>query len=164
VKVVSPQKKDVRRLIERPGYNIEAYERTPLYARIAGYVKKWNVDIGDRVKKDDVLAELYVPEMDVELKQKEASIRQAAEEIKQAETNVQRAQADLERAKSQYGRLAKVAKGGVLDKDQVEEYRLSFATAQAALAKAHADVSVAEARLEVANAARDHVQALLLYT
>jgi multidrug efflux pump subunit AcrA (membrane-fusion protein) len=47
VKVVRPEKKDVRRLIERPGYNIEAYERTPLYARIAGYVQKWNVDMGD---------------------------------------------------------------------------------------------------------------------
>jgi RND family efflux transporter MFP subunit len=164
VKVVSPQKKDVRRLIERPGYNIEAYERTPLYARIAGYVRKWNADIGYHVKKDDILAELYVPEMDVELKQKEASIRQAAEEIKQAEANVQRAQADLDRAKLQYGRMAKVARGGVLDKDQVEEYRLGFQAAQAALTKAHADVSVAEAKLEVSNADRDHVQALLLYT
>src|SRR5690242_9828905 len=57
VKVVRPEKKDVRRPIERPGYNIEAYERTPLYARIAGYVRKWNVDMGDRVHKDDVLAE-----------------------------------------------------------------------------------------------------------
>src|SRR5215813_9192614 len=56
VKVVHPEKKDVRRLIERPGYNIEAYERTPLYARISGYVQKWNADMGDRVHKDDVLA------------------------------------------------------------------------------------------------------------
>src|SRR5436305_256417 len=80
VKVVRPEKKDVRRLIERPGFNIEAYERTPLYAKIPGYVKKWNVDIGDRVQKGDVLAELNVPEMDVELQQKEASIRQASSE------------------------------------------------------------------------------------
>ena len=42
MKVVHPEKKDVRRLIERPGYNIEAYERTPLYAKIAGYVLKWH--------------------------------------------------------------------------------------------------------------------------
>src|SRR5438045_3417786 len=46
VKVVRPEKKDVRRPIERPGFNIAAYERTPLYARISGYVQKWNVDIG----------------------------------------------------------------------------------------------------------------------
>src|SRR6516165_8401545 len=56
VKVVKPEKKDVRRLIERPGFNIEAYEHTPLYAKIAGYVQKWNFDMGDRVRKNDVLA------------------------------------------------------------------------------------------------------------
>src|SRR5262249_37542445 len=67
VKVVHPEKKDVRRLIERPGYNIEAFERTPLYAKIAGYVLKWNFDIGDSVHKDDLLAELYIPEMEVEV-------------------------------------------------------------------------------------------------
>src|SRR5437867_1777757 len=55
VKVVKPEKKNVRRSIERPGYNIEAFERTPLYARIAGYVQKWTADMGDRVHKDDVL-------------------------------------------------------------------------------------------------------------
>src|SRR5690242_11696711 len=49
LKVVHPEKKDVHRLIERPGYNIEAYERTALYAKIAGYVSKWNYDIGDNV-------------------------------------------------------------------------------------------------------------------
>src|SRR6516164_6435702 len=50
VKVVHPEKKDVRRLIERPGYNIEAFERTLLYAKIAVYVLKWNVDMGDSVR------------------------------------------------------------------------------------------------------------------
>src|SRR5437868_978262 len=60
VKVGHPERKDVRRLIERPGFNIEPYERTPLYAKIPGYVQKWNFDIGDRVHKDDILAELYI--------------------------------------------------------------------------------------------------------
>src|SRR5262245_4028078 len=71
VRVVRPEKRDVRRLIERPGYNIEAFERTPLHAKVAGYVQTWNFDIGHRVRKDEVLAELYVPEMEVEFKQKE---------------------------------------------------------------------------------------------
>src|SRR5438309_11551344 len=104
-KVVRPEKKDVRRPIERPGFNIEAYERTPLYAKIAGYVLKWNVDMGDSVHKDDVLAELYIPEMEVELKQKEAAVRQASAEIKQADAAILRAQAELKRTKSQSERL-----------------------------------------------------------
>src|SRR6266404_4584172 len=164
VKIVRPQKKDVRRAIERPGYNIEAYERTPLYAKIPGYILKWNCDIGDSVHKNDVLAELYIPEMEVEVKQKEASIRQALSEIKQAESAVLRWQAELKHAESQYQRLARAGRDGVLDKEQVDETRLGFEAAQAAVAKAQADVDVAKARLEVAQADRDHVQTLLQYT
>src|SRR6516165_1550613 len=164
VKVVRPERRDVRRLIERPGYNIQAYERTPLYAKIAGYVSKWNADIGDSVRKDDILADLYIPEMEVELRQKEASVRQALSEIKQAESAVLRGQAELKHAESQYQRLARAGRSGVLDKEQVDETRFSFEASQAALAKAEADVDVAKARLEVARAARDHVQTLLQYT
>jgi len=164
VKIVRPQKKDVRRPIERPGYNIEAYERTPLYAKIPGFIQKWNVDIGDRVHKGDVLAELYIPEMEVELKQKESSVRQASFEIKQAEAAVLRWQAELKHAESQYQRLARAGRDGVLDKEQVDETRFGFEAAQAAVAKAQADVDVAKARLEVAQADRDHVQTLLQYT
>jgi RND family efflux transporter MFP subunit len=164
VKVVHPEKKDVRRLIERPGYNIEAYERTPLYAKLPGYVRKWNVDMGDTVHKDDVLAELWIPEMEVEVKQKEAAVGQAASEIKQAEATVLRARFELERAKGQYERLARVGRSGVLGKDEVEEYLLGYQASQAALAKAEADVDVTKARLEVAKADLEHVQTLLQYT
>jgi HlyD family secretion protein len=164
VRVVKPEKKDVRRPIERPGFNIEAYERTPLYAKLPGYVRKWNFDIGDRVHKDDLLAELYIPEMEVEVKQKEAAVRQASSEIKQAEAAVLRWQADLRHAEAQYERLARVGRSGVLDKENVDDSRLAFETAQAAVAKAQADVDVAKARLEVAKADRDHVQTLLQYT
>src|SRR5205823_6518607 len=122
VQVVHPAKKDVRRRIERPGYNVEAYERTLVYAKLPGYVRKWNADMGDRVRKDDVLAELSIPEMEVEFVQKKAAVRQAAAEIKQTEAAALRAHAELLRAKSQYERLARLT--SVLDKDQVEEYRL----------------------------------------
>jgi RND family efflux transporter MFP subunit len=164
VRVVHPKKEDVRRLIERPGYNIEAYERTPLYAKIAGYVLKWNVDMGDAVHKDDVLAELYIPEMEVELKQKGAAVRQAAAEIKQAEAARLRAKAELKHAESQYERLARVGRTGVLDKEQVDEARFVFDAAQAAVARAEADVDVAKARLKGADADREHTQTLLQYT
>src|SRR5262249_42474516 len=144
--------------------NVEADERTPLYAKVAGYVLKWNVDIGTDVRKDEVLAELYVPEMEVELKQKEAAARQAAAEIEQARAAVQRAQAELGHSQSQYERMARIGKNGTLDKEQVDEARLGFEAAGAGVAKAQADVEVARARLEVARADRDHVETLLQYT
>jgi RND family efflux transporter MFP subunit len=162
VKLIHPEKTDVRRFIERPGYNIEAFERTPIYAKIAGYVRKWNKDIGDSVQKDDILAEIYIPEMDVELEQKKAAVERAQAEIKQAEAALLRARAELSRTKKQYERLANLT--SVLDKEQVDEYRLGFEAAQAAMAKADADVEVTRARLKVAEADRDQVQTLLQYT
>jgi RND family efflux transporter MFP subunit len=167
VKVVHPERKTVRRLIERPGYNVEADEKTPLYAKLPGYVLRWNrsADLGAHVRKDDVLAELDIPEMDVELEQKKAGVEQARSEIKQAEAAVLRAQADEKRAKSQYERLSQVgsSSGGLISKDQVEEYRLGYEAAQTATAKAVADKEVAEKRLKVAEANRAHVGALLQY-
>ena len=49
VKVVHAQFRTVQRTVEQPGV-ISAYERTALYAKVSGFVAKWNVDIGDRVK------------------------------------------------------------------------------------------------------------------
>jgi RND family efflux transporter MFP subunit len=164
IKVIHPEKRDVRREIERPGYNVLPFERTPLHAKIAGYVSKWNFDIGDAVRKDEVLAELYIPEMTVELKQKEAGVRQAGSEIKQAEAALLRAKAELDRSKSQYERMERVGQSGVLDKEQVDETRLGYEAARAAVVKAEADIEVARVRLQVAEADRDHVQTLLQYT
>src|SRR4051812_9628103 len=81
VSVTRPARKTVRHSIEQPGYNVEAFQQTPLFAKIAGYVEKVNADIGDRVTKGQVLAELSVPEMTVELKQKEAAVLQAEAEV-----------------------------------------------------------------------------------
>src|SRR5262245_29984956 len=163
VTVEKPTRQTVRRLVERPGYNVEAYERTPLYARISGEVLTWSADMGDCVCKGEVLAELYVPDREEEVKQKKAAVRQATSEIDQAKAAVQRAQAESKRARSQHERLAKAGRGGFLDKEQVEEALLGYEAAEAAVAKANADVSVAEARLEVTKADRDHAQALLDY-
>ena len=66
-----------------------------VHAKIPGYVKGWTVNIGAAVKKGQVLAELSVPELEAELRQKEAAIEQAAARRKQAEAEVKVAQADV---------------------------------------------------------------------
>src|SRR5258708_29642037 len=62
VKVVHALPRTVVRTVEQPGV-IGAYERTALYAKVSGFVAKWNVDIGDRVKKGATLVELTAPEL-----------------------------------------------------------------------------------------------------
>ena len=163
VRLVRPERKTVRHEIDQPGFNIEAFQETALYAKVSGYVAKWKVDIGDPVKKGDVLAELSAPEMDVDVRQKEAAIRQAEAGVKQAKAAVLTAEARLGRAKSQYERLARVSQGGVLDRENVDEARLGYEAGKAALVKANADVTAAEALVEVAQANRDYSRTMLQY-
>jgi multidrug efflux pump subunit AcrA (membrane-fusion protein) len=133
VRTVRPERKTVRATIEQPGFNIEAFQETPLYARIAGYVGVWHprYDIGRSVGRGEVLAELSVPEMEAEVRQKEAAVRQAAAQVRQAQAAEQTARAQLDRAESQSRRLERVGKSGVVSEEGVEEARLGFKAAQA---------------------------------
>ena len=73
VKVVHAQPRTVMRTVEQPGV-IGAYERTALYAKVSGFVEKWNVDIGDRVKKGATLVELTAPELVAQHQQMQAQV------------------------------------------------------------------------------------------
>ena len=64
------------RSVGEPG-QLQAFETTAVHARIPGYVKGWTVNIGSAVKKGQVLAELSVPELEAELRQKGAAVEQA---------------------------------------------------------------------------------------
>ena len=77
---------------------IEAYEQTPLYAKVAGYVDNVAVDIGDVVKKGDPLITLHVPELQNVVEQRQALLAQAQAEIAQAEAAELAARAAAETA------------------------------------------------------------------
>ena len=59
-----------------PG-SIKAYVESPIYARTNGYLKVWHKDIGSRVNKGDLLAEIDTPEIDQELVQARADLNTA---------------------------------------------------------------------------------------
>ena len=59
-----------------PG-NIQAWHETTIYARTNGYIKKWYVDIGSKVKTGDLLAVIESPEVDAQLQQAEADLNAA---------------------------------------------------------------------------------------
>jgi RND family efflux transporter MFP subunit len=71
-----------------PG-NVTSYTDSPIYARTSGYLTRWYFDIGARVKKGALLAEIATPEVDQQLAQAEADVNTA-----QANANNARIQAD----------------------------------------------------------------------
>lgn len=99
VATVSPYRQDLTRQIEQPGY-LRPYELTPIYTKIAGFCLEWKFDIGDRVKKDELLVKLYVPEVERDLEVKIAKVEQAKADLEQAKEAANAALAGVEAAKA----------------------------------------------------------------
>lgn len=189
VSVVKPEKRPVSRVVEQPG-SVQAFEETVLYPKIPGYVRVISsdpakatrqahdrfIDIGSRVKAEQVLAELTVPEMDEEFKQKEALVRQAEAEVAQAKkataasdaavvaaksyvteskAGLGRTQALYERWKSESERVTRLVTGGVIDAQTRDETLNQFKAAEATRAEATAKVASADAAVAKAEADRD---------
>jgi RND family efflux transporter MFP subunit len=64
-----------------------AFAAANIFARATGYIVKRNVDIGDHVKRGDLLAQLAVPELDDQISQNEATLDQLKSALDQAEAN-----------------------------------------------------------------------------
>jgi len=94
VNVATPEKNGAGSPLELPG-RIEAYTQAPMYARVAGYLKSWKVDIGGRVKAGQLLAEIDTPDLDQQLLQAKADLASAQANEALASTTAKRWQAML---------------------------------------------------------------------
>ena len=125
VEVVRPERHTVSRSVGVPG-ELQAFETTPIHAKIAGYVKDWTVNIGAKVKKGQVLAELWVPEVEADLQQKRAAIEQAQAKKAQAEAAVKVAQAAVTSASAKVAEVQSGVKRAEADltRWQMEDRRI----------------------------------------
>jgi len=76
VSVTKPKPRDGAQELVLPG-NIQPFIEAPIYARTSGYLKRWHVDIGARVKAGQLLAEIDTPEIDDQLQQARADFATA---------------------------------------------------------------------------------------
>jgi membrane fusion protein, multidrug efflux system len=70
--------------------SLQAYEESPIYARTNGYLLRWYKDIGSRVSKGDLLADIDTPEVDQELSQARATRQQASAQLDIAKISAER--------------------------------------------------------------------------
>jgi RND family efflux transporter MFP subunit len=89
VSVVHPVTAAPTEEIVLPG-NTQAFIDSPIYARTNGYLKRWYFDIGARVKKGDLLAEIETPEIDQQLQQARADLDTAQANLQLAQTTADR--------------------------------------------------------------------------
>jgi RND family efflux transporter MFP subunit len=76
VNVIHPSTIVLTDEIALPG-SAQAYVDTPIYARTSGYLKSWSADIGQHVKRGQVLAEIETPEVDQQLDQARSDLKNA---------------------------------------------------------------------------------------
>jgi RND family efflux transporter MFP subunit len=125
VKTAKPKASDAAQDLALPG-TLQGYVQAPLAARSSGYLKRWTKDIGSKVEKGELLAEIESPEIDQQLSQAVAARQQAA--------------ASLDLAKSTVARWEGLRKQDVVSQQELEERRSSVAQASANLAAADANV------------------------
>jgi RND family efflux transporter MFP subunit len=122
-----------------PGETAAWYETT-IYARVNGYVAKWLVDIGDHVKKGQLLATIETPELDAEL-------QAARAQLKASESQVAARQAEAEFSKTTNERWRDSPKGVVSDQER-DAKKADYESAEAHLYAADAQVNLDKSKVE----------------
>ena len=167
VRLVHPKRRTIVRVVGQPSF-VESYERTSVYPKMSAYIEKWNVDIGDMVKKGDVLATLFVPEIVEDFSTKKGTVELDKERIDLALKLVDVASADVEAAQArleetqailadyqaqmdrwdvQTKRLARETDRGVVDKQVLLETQNQLKASTAARNEANATILKAKAEL-----------------
>src|ERR1700694_5640962 len=72
------------------------YQEVELHAKVTGYIRHINVDIGDHVRKGKVLAVLEVSELVAQEQAASAGVRHSEEMVSRAKSDISRAEADHE--------------------------------------------------------------------
>jgi len=138
--------------LDLPG-TLQGYIESPIYARTSGYVLRWLHDIGDRVQKGEVLAELDTPEVDEQLAQARAARAQAASSLELARTSAERwenlrqrdavSQQELDERRSAYGQARanlEAAEANVQRLQHLEEFKHIVAPFAGVVTRRNVDV------------------------
>ena len=136
-----------------PG-NIQAFVDSPVYARASGYLKRWYVDIGGRVKAGQVLADIDAPELDQQVRQARADVQQSQAALDQALANLQQGKANEELARVTADRWRNLAGKGVVSRQENDQYQAQYLaqaanveSLQKAIAAAQSNIASSQANL-----------------
>jgi RND family efflux transporter MFP subunit len=139
VEVVKAETASASQALVLPGETRGWYSST-IYARVTGYVAKWLVDIGDVVKKDQVMAIIDTPDLDAQLQAAQAQL-----EASEAEAKVK--ESDTEFARTTSVRWQTSPKGAVSDQER-EDKRAHYESSVAQLNAARARINLDRANVD----------------
>jgi len=142
------------------------YQEVELHAKVAGYIRRINVDIGDRVRTGQVLATLEVPELTAQVTGAEAGVRHSQEEVALAKSQVARAEADHNALHMAAERLkqAAAARPGMIAQQELDDAEAKDAASEAQVAVSKSTVAAQQQSMDVAKAEQMHYSSLASYS
>ncbi|HJV67146.1 MAG TPA: efflux RND transporter periplasmic adaptor subunit [Geomonas sp.] len=145
--------------------DLTPFQEVDVMAKVAGYVRAIHVDIGDHVRKGQVLAELEVPELAEDLARAQAALKRTEAEANRAKSELQRAQSTLGIAKLSYSRLSTVAaqRPGLVAQQELDDARSKELAAEAQVAAAQSGLDAAREEIRVNQASLDRIRTTIGY-
>ena len=142
------------------------YQEVEIHAKVAGYVKRIYVDVGDRVKQGQVLATLEIPEMTNDLTRAAAAREHSSSEVQRARDGVLRAESAHEAAHLSYQRLSAVSKQrpNLVAQQELDDAEARDRVSEASVAEAKSGLASAQQQVQVSTADEDKTKTLFDYS
>lgn len=142
------------------------YQEVELHAKVAGYIRKINVDIGDAVKTGQVLAVLEVPELNAQVTGADAGVQHSKQEILRLKSEIVRANADHEALHAGADRLQKVfnTQPGLIAQQELDDAMAKDRSSEAQVEAAKSALAAAEQGLIGSQANRAQIGAMEDYS
>jgi RND family efflux transporter MFP subunit len=148
--------------MQLPG-NIQAVTEAPLLARASGYIKRRMVDIGDRVKSGQPLAEIEAPELVDQVRQATAALQQAQAALDQALANYEQGKSDMEFARVTAERWSNLSKGGIVSSQDNDQYQTQYQSRVAGVKALEKAIAVQRSNITAADANLARLQEMERY-
>jgi RND family efflux transporter MFP subunit len=144
----------------------QPYQEVELHAKVSGYIRRINVDIGDRVRSGQVIATLEVPELNAQVAGSQAEVRHSQSEITRAQSGVALAEANYTALHAAYTRLSEASKRrpGLIAEQELDDSRAKDQDAQAKIDVAKSALEATREQLGVSQADNQRVQSLKDYS
>lgn len=141
------------------------FQEVEVMAKVAGYVQKMYVDVGDHVAQGQLLAVLEVPEMQDDLVRAAASIQRNRAELARAKDELRRAESANQMTHLAYTRLASVLKSqpGLVAQQEIDDAQGRDLMAAAQVAAAKSALSASQEQIKVSEAEQTKLRTLMSY-
>ena len=142
------------------------FQQVDVMAKVAGFVKNINVDVGDRVKQGQLIAVLEVPEMASDIARAQATLMRSRAEVTRANDDLERAQATHDMNHLTFTRLQSVVKSrpGLVAQQEIDMAHARDLEEEARIAAAKSALAAADEQVRVAEAEEAKIKTMFEYT